>query len=76
MKVINFNDIDENFELFKDVGIIYEEDGKFVFDVIVFGVDKIFGIGKFIRVFVVKVYYVIFKVEEKIKVVGGEVFFV
>ncbi len=57
-KVINLNDIDENFELFKDAGIIYEEDGKLVFDATALGVDKILGTGKLTRALVVKAYYV------------------
>lgn len=72
-KVINLNDIDENFELFKDAGIIYEEDGKLVFDATALGVDKILGTGKLTRALVVKAYYVTPKAEEKIKAAGGEV---
>jgi len=72
-KVINLSDIDENFELFKDMGVIYEEEGKLVFDATQLGVDKVLGTGKLTRAIVVKAYYVTPKAEEKIKAAGGEV---
>ena len=72
-KVINLSDIDENFELFRDMGVIYEEEGKLVFDATQLGVDKVLGTGKLTRAIVVKAYYVTPKAEEKIKAAGGEV---
>jgi len=72
-KVINLSDIDENFELFKDMGVIYEEEGKLIFDATQLGVDKVLGTGKLTRAIVVRAHYVTPKAEEKIKEAGGEV---
>ncbi len=72
-QTINLSDIDENFELFRDMGVIYEEEGKLVFDATQLGVDKVLGTGKLTRAIVVKAYYVTPKAEEKIKAAGGEV---
>lgn len=72
-KVINLSDIDENFELFRGMGVIYEEEGKLVFDATQLGVDKVLGTGKLTRAVVVKAPYVTPKAEEKIKAAGGEV---
>ena len=72
-KVINLSDIDENFELFRDMGVIYEEEGKLVFDATQLGIDKVLGTGRLTRAIVVKAYYVTSKAEKKIREAGGEV---
>ncbi|WP_297536046.1 uL15 family ribosomal protein [Thermococcus sp.] len=72
-KVINLSDIEENFELFRDMGVIYEEEGKLVFDATQLGIDKVLGTGRLTRAIVVKAYYVTSKAEKKIREAGGEV---
>ena len=72
-QTINLSDIDENLQLFLDMGIAHEEDGKVIVDVTQLGVDKVLGSGKLTRPLVIKAYYVTPKAEEKIKAAGGEV---
>ncbi|WP_258083066.1 uL15m family ribosomal protein [Thermococcus thermotolerans] len=72
-KTINLSDIDENLQLFLDMGVAYEEAGKIVVDVTQLGVDKVLGTGKLTRPITIKAYYVTPKAEEKIKAAGGEV---
>jgi len=72
-KTINLSDIDENLQLFLDMGVAYEEEGKIIVDVTQLGVDKVLGSGKLTRPLTIKAYYVTPKAEEKIKAAGGEV---
>ncbi|AFL94812.1 50S ribosomal protein L15P [Thermococcus cleftensis] len=72
-KTINLSDIDENLQLFLDMGVAYEEEGKIVVDVTQLGIDKVLGTGKLTRPITIKAYYVTPKAEEKIKAAGGEV---
>ncbi|ASJ09924.1 50S ribosomal protein L15 [Thermococcus sp. P6] len=71
--VINLSDIDENLQLFLDMGIAVEEGGKVIVDVTGLGVDKVLGTGKLTRPIVIKARYVTPKAEEKIRAAGGEV---
>lgn len=72
-QTINLSDIDENLQLFLDMGVAYEEEGKIVVDTTQLGVDKVLGTGRLSRPLVIKAYYVTPKAEEKIKAAGGEV---
>ncbi|MDI3474864.1 MAG: large subunit ribosomal protein [Thermococcaceae archaeon] len=72
-QTINLSDIDENLQLFLDMGVAYEEEGKIVVDTTQLGVDKVLGTGSLSRPLVIKAYYVTPKAEEKIKAAGGEV---
>ena len=72
-KTINLSDIDENLQLFLDMGVAYEEEGKIIVDVTQLGVDKVLGSGKLTRPLTIKAYYITPKAEEKIKAAGGEV---
>jgi len=79
--VINLGEIDQNFELFKNAGIIYEEEGRLIFDATQLDIDKILGTGKLSRPIIVKIAQspgkkVTPKAEEKIKAAGGEVILV
>ncbi len=73
---INLSDIDElmekQLESLRERGIVYEEDGKLVFDATKLGVDKVLGTGRITRAIAVKAYYFTPKAEEKIKAAGGE----
>ncbi len=70
---INLSDIDENLQLFLDMGVAHEEEGRIIVDTTQLGVDKVLGTGKLTRPLVIKAYYVTPKAEEKIKAAGGEV---
>jgi large subunit ribosomal protein L15 len=72
-QTINLSDIDENIQLFLDMGVAYEEKGKIIVDTTQLGVDKVLGTGRLTKPVVIKAYYVTPKAEEKIKAIGGEV---
>ena len=72
-QAINLSDIDENLQLFLDMGVAHEEEGRIIVDTTQLGVDKVLGSGKLTKPVVIKAYYVTPKAEEKIKAAGGEV---
>ena len=72
-QTINLSDIDENLQLFLDMGVAHEEEGRIIVDTTQLGVDKVLGSGKLTKPVTIKAYYVTPKAEEKIKAAGGEV---